>query len=159
MPLVTGPTPRIEFPAAVDGRWQHLRVVGARLHDAVDKALQAAHKLSASEYSALAALAYSDDGGHLRQQILADAIPLNQSSLSRLVGRLEKAGLTERYLCATDRRGVYTQITERGRALVAQAYETYAAALAAALDELAVEPDLAPLVAYLRADPPVMPAR
>ncbi|MGH3546365.1 MAG: MarR family winged helix-turn-helix transcriptional regulator [Mycobacteriales bacterium] len=153
MPLITAwSTPRVELPTALERRWQALRILEGRGQAAGEKALQAEHGVSASEYAALAALAYSNDGGHLRQQTLADAIPLNQSSVSRLVGRLEKLGLTERYLCATDRRGVYTQITEQGRALVAAAHDTYLRALDAALDQAVAEDDLGPVVAFIRSD-------
>ncbi|MBV9847597.1 MAG: MarR family transcriptional regulator, partial [Kutzneria sp.] len=114
------------------------------------RVLQARHRISVSEYLALAALAYSDDDGHLRQQALAEAIPLNHSSVSRLVGRLERAGLSERYLCEFDRRGVYTQITAQGRRLVRAARETYLEVLGAVLRDVRSDPELAPYAAYLR---------
>lgn len=135
MPLVTTASPRIELPTPLEQHWQALRILQGRVDEAVNRALQAEHGLSLSEYTALAALAYSDDGGHLRQQILADAIPLNQSSVSRLVGRLEKLGLTERYVCPNDRRGVYTQITEAGRAMVETARSTYLRVLREILED------------------------
>ncbi|MEU4180953.1 MarR family transcriptional regulator [Streptomyces sp. NPDC026589] len=125
MPLITTVSPRIELPTPLERHWQALRILQGRVDEAANRVLQAEHGLSLSEYTALASLAYSDDGGHLRQQFLADAIPLNQSSVSRLVGRLEKSGLTERYICANDRRGVYTQLTETGRAMVEVARPTY----------------------------------
>ncbi|WP_245788768.1 MarR family winged helix-turn-helix transcriptional regulator [Amycolatopsis marina] len=106
-----------------------------------------------SEYAALAALAFSDDGGHLRQQVLADAIPLQQSSLSRLVSRLERAGLTERFHCPNDRRGVYTQITDRGREVVFAARATYLDVVDRALAGAAGDPELIPLTEHLRGTP------
>jgi DNA-binding MarR family transcriptional regulator len=145
------PIPRIVLPSAFERRWQALRLVEGKVTEAADRALRTAHGVSVSEFAALAALAYSDDGGHLRQQVLADAIPLNQSSVSRLVARLERVGLSERYLCEADRRGVYTQITEQGRALVAAARPTYLAALNRVLDEATTDDELAPLIDHLRA--------
>jgi DNA-binding MarR family transcriptional regulator len=152
MPLSTAPTPRITLPSELEQRWQALRTLEARVREAAEQALHSAYGVSYSEYTALAALNYSDDGGHLRQQVLADALPLNQSSVSRLVGRLEKLGLTERYLCATDRRGVYTQITDAGRELVARAHETYVQALDEALTLAAKDDALRPVVDHLRGD-------
>jgi DNA-binding MarR family transcriptional regulator len=137
VPLATSTSPHIELPTSLEQDWQALRILQGAVEDAANRALHSEHGLSLSEYTALAALAYSDDGGHLRQQILADAIPLNQSSLSRLVGRLEKLGLTERYICPNDRRGVYTQITEAGRAKVEAARPTYLAVLRQILGEAA----------------------
>jgi DNA-binding MarR family transcriptional regulator len=141
MPLITTVSPRIELPTALERHWQRLRILQGRVDVATDRALHAEHGIALSEYTALAALHYSDDDGHLRQQILADAIPLNQSSLSRLVGRLEKLGLTERYVCPNDRRGVYTQITDAGRAKVEEARPTYLRVLQATLVEAAAQDD------------------
>jgi DNA-binding MarR family transcriptional regulator len=148
MPLITAGSPRIELPTALERQWQGLRILQGQVDVTVDRTLHAEHGVSLSEYAALAALAYSDDGGHLRQQILADAIPLNQSSLSRLVGRLEKLGLTERYVCPNDRRGVYTQITQAGRDKVEEARPTYLRVLRESLDAVAASDD-APEVARL----------
>ncbi|GGZ39416.1 MarR family transcriptional regulator [Streptomyces inusitatus] len=149
MPLVNQVSPHIELPTVLEQRWQTVRLLAARLEEALSKALQAEHQLSVSEFSALAALAHSDDGGHLRQQFLADAIPLNQSSVSRLVGRLEKLGLTERYLCPHDRRGVYTQISDEGQARVTAARITYVRVLEETLGEAAENEAFAPLAAWL----------
>jgi DNA-binding MarR family transcriptional regulator len=149
VPLASQVSPVIELPTALERRWQTTRMLMARIEESLSKALQAGHNLSVSEFSALAALAYSDDDGHLRQQFLADSIPLNQSSLSRLVGRLEKLGLTERYHCPHDRRGVYTQITDKGRACVEEARITYVQTLKEALAEAAEDEDLAPAAAWL----------
>jgi len=148
MPLISTVSPRIELPTPLEQHWQGLRILQGQVDVAADRALHAEHGISLSEYTALAALAYSDDDGHLRQQILADAIPLNQSSLSRLVGRLEKLGLTERYVCPNDRRGVYTQITDAGRAKVEESRPTYLLALQEILGEVASRED-APVITRL----------
>ncbi|GAA1979537.1 MarR family transcriptional regulator [Nocardiopsis rhodophaea] len=126
--------PRIELPTVLEDRWKKLRLFEARVRERLEAALEP-HDLTCSEYAALAALHYSDDDGHLRQQVLAEAIPINQSSLSRMVDRLERSGLTTRYHCASDRRGVYTQITERGRAKVEEARQSYLQALSDAVAE------------------------
>ncbi|MEO3874647.1 MarR family transcriptional regulator [Nonomuraea sp. B12E4] len=150
MPPTSPRSPRIELPSALESRWQALRRLKGTIDDALDRALQAEHGISVSEYAALAALTYSDGGGHLRQQVLADAIPLQQSSLSRLVSRLERTGLTERFHCPTDRRGVYTQITDRGREVVAAARATYVDVLERSLAAASGDPELAPLVEHFR---------
>ncbi|MCP2169163.1 MarR family winged helix-turn-helix transcriptional regulator [Goodfellowiella coeruleoviolacea] len=132
MPQAAGPQPRIELPTETERRWHRLRLAVGRINERLERALSP-YGLSLSEYTALAALQFSDDGGHLRQQVLADAVPLNQSSLSRLVARLEREGLTERYHCYNDRRGVYTQITEKGRRKVHEARTAYLDTLREAL--------------------------
>lgn len=145
----------------VEQRWQALRRLRGRIDEAAERALQTRHRISVSEYHALVALARSPDEGRLRQLALADAIPLNHSSVTRLVGRLERVGLAVRHDSAADRRGVYTQITAKGRQLVALARMTYLRSLNATLDRAQRDPDLAPHVHYLRgqAQPPRQSAR
>lgn len=77
---------------------------------------------------------------------VADAVVLSQSATTRLVSRLEDRGLLTRYLCPTDRRGIYTNVTEAGLTLLEEARPTNEAALREALDEAARNPELAPLV-------------
>lgn len=81
----------------------------------------------------------------MKKQV-ADAVVLSQSATTRLVSRLEDRGLLTRYLCDTDRRGIYTDVTDAGLTLLAQARPTNDDALRAALDEAARNPQLAPLV-------------
>ncbi len=68
--------------------------------------------------------------------------------------RLEDRGLLTRYLCADDRRGIYTEVTPAGRALLDLARPTHDAALGEALDDAERRPELAPLAAVLRAHTP-----
>ncbi|MGV9303088.1 MarR family winged helix-turn-helix transcriptional regulator [Nonomuraea sp. NPDC003727] len=123
-----------------------------RLHARVEHALATAlqrHGLGLSEYRALCHLSAAADG-ELRMQELADLLGLNQSSVTRLVGRLEASGLTRRDLCAKDRRGVYTVITEAGRERRNGARAAYEETLTGALDRAAAD-GLANTVAGLRA--------
>lgn len=140
------PTVQQAATGDVSTLWHEMRLLQWHVNETLERALQETFELSLSEFIALAALDASDDNGHLRQQVLAAAIPLNQSSLSRLVTRLEKVGLTERYMCETDRRGVYTQITPAGRTRVAQAREVYLRVLKEALAAAAGDAQLAGLV-------------
>jgi DNA-binding MarR family transcriptional regulator len=98
-----------------------------------------------SEYSVLDVLARQDDY-HLRMNQLSNAVVLSQSATTRLVNRLEDRKLLQRYLCPTDRRGIYTEVTKAGRDLLDQAQPTHDAVLTAALEKAAELPELAPLV-------------
>ncbi|KMS74665.1 MarR family transcriptional regulator, partial [Streptomyces viridochromogenes] len=89
---------------------------------------------------------HSGEGGHLQMKQVADAVVLSQSATTRLVTRLEDRGLLSRYLCPTDRRGIYTDVTEAGRRLLEAARPTNDKALREALDKAAENPQLAPLV-------------
>src|SRR3954452_17785881 len=130
--------------------WRTLAALHARIEDRLERALQKAHELSVSEYTVLDVLG-RQDGFHLRMNQLANAVVLSQSATTRLVTRLEGRGLLARYLCPDDRRGIYTEVTPAGRALLAAARPTHDTALAEALGEAETLPELAPLVAALGA--------
>ena len=75
------------------------------------------------------------DGFHMRMQQLARAAALSPSATTRLVNRLEERALLTRVLCADDRRGLYTELTHAGQALLERATPIHAAALEGALAE------------------------
>lgn len=108
--------------------WLRLIQVIGSIEGEVGKLMQAKHGLGLSEYRALSILARSPDG-ELRMQELALHLSLNQSSISRLVERLERSGLTVRDLCPDDKRGVYTVLTEKGRHLLREAQLSYESCL------------------------------
>ncbi|MCM2506044.1 MarR family transcriptional regulator [Aureimonas altamirensis] len=114
--------------------WLKLIHVVATVEADLGKVLQSDHGLGLSEYRALEVLARSPDS-ELRMQELAAHLRLNQSSVSRMVERLERGGLTVRDLCPDDKRGVYTVLTDKGRARLESAQPDYEKALDAALKE------------------------
>lgn len=85
----------------------------------------------------------------MRMQQLARAAALSSSATTRLVNRLEDRGLLTRVLCQDDRRGIYTELTERGWTLLKKARPTHDDVLAAALAEAEEIPELASLVGAL----------
>ncbi|MGW1746970.1 MarR family winged helix-turn-helix transcriptional regulator [Streptomyces sp. NPDC002092] len=133
---------------ALASSWSALSLLHGRIEAHIERALQAGHDLSVREYSLLDVLSRQHDGegGHLQMKQVADAVVLSQSATTRLVTRLEDRGLLTRYLCPTDRRGIYTNVTEAGLRLLEEARPTNEAALREALDEAAQSPELAPLV-------------
>ena len=114
--------------------WHKLIQVVANVEADLGKVLQTRHGLGLSEYRALEILARSQNS-ELRMQELASHLRLNQSSVSRMVERLERGGLTVRDLCPDDKRGVYTVLTEKGRARLESAQPDYERALGAAVKE------------------------
>ncbi|MDR3035110.1 MAG: MarR family transcriptional regulator [Kitasatospora sp.] len=133
--------------------WSALTALHGRIEAHVERALQAEHELSVREFSVLDVLSaqHDGDGGHFRMNQLADAVVLSQSATTRLVTRLEDRGLLARYLCPTDRRGIYTNVTPAGLTLLEQARPTNDLALTEALDSAGQRPELAPLVTAVRA--------
>jgi DNA-binding MarR family transcriptional regulator len=118
--------------AELRSAWRELMSAHARVSEALDHALAQRHGLSLSEFEVLQRLAESPDGDR-RMQELAEEIHLSPSALSRLVGRLEKAGYATREICETDRRGIYACITGAGRAAQERAEPTQREVLAATL--------------------------
>ncbi|WP_030420078.1 MarR family transcriptional regulator [Streptomyces sp. SCSIO 75703] len=133
---------------ALSQGWCALSLLHGRIETHIERALQSGHGLSVREYSLLDVLSrqHEGEGGHLQMKQVADAVVLSQSATTRLVTRLEDRGLLERYLCPTDRRGIYTDVTAAGRKLLDEARPSNQAALREALDEAATHPELAPLV-------------
>ena len=72
--------------------------------------------LAVNEYDVLFTLSRCPSGW-LRLNELNDNVLLSQSSLSRLVDRLEKRGLVERTPAPDDGRGVLLKLTEEGAAM------------------------------------------
>ncbi len=94
--------------------WLKLTQTIAAVEAKLSKVLQAQHGLGLSEYRALEILARSPNA-EMRMQELAAYLGLNQSSISRLVERLERDNSTVRDLCPDDKRGIYTVLTDTGR--------------------------------------------
>ncbi|MFI6586359.1 MarR family winged helix-turn-helix transcriptional regulator [Embleya sp. NPDC050493] len=125
--------------------WCALAALHNRIEAHIERALQSEHDLSVREFSVLDVL-NRQDGYHLRMNELSDAVVLSQSATTRLVTRLEERGLLSRYLCDTDRRGIYTEVTTTGCNLLAVARPTHDKALRESLADAEQRPDLAPLV-------------
>ena len=143
-------------PAPDAALWPQVVALQAHTEALVGRELQQRFHLGLSEFRALSACAGSPKG-EVRMQELARAVHLDQSSVSRLVRRLETAGLTERRKCEEDRRGVYTGITEQGLDVLHAAAPVHDAALTRAFEQAGSDPHLGPLVRALRGVAPAGP--
>lgn len=140
-------TPKTASDAAT---WNRLLILHTHVESRLAAVLQRRHGLGLSEYRALGFLDQAENS-ELRMTELADRLGLNQSSVTRLVGRLNAAEFTYRDLCPDDKRGAYTVLTEAGRDRYREARTTYDATLSAALDELAdADPAHAAIIATAR---------
>lgn len=110
-------------------QWRQLNARRVRIGNALEQALEP-HGLSCQEFEVLDQLAEVPQDAKPRVQDIADVVPITQSALSRLIGRLEKQGLIERRLCEVDRRGINVFLTEAGRARHATARPAYYEVLA-----------------------------
>ncbi|GAA4608847.1 DNA-binding MarR family transcriptional regulator [Actinoplanes octamycinicus] len=128
--------------------WRRLAALHGLIETALERELQAGHRLSVVEFTVLDALS-RQDGWHMRMQQLARAAALSSSATTRLVTRLEDRGLLTRILCADDRRGIYTELTAAGRELLEQARPTHDRALEESLAQAEQLPELETLVTAL----------
>ena len=97
-------------------------------------------------------------GRRLRQSRLADAVVMSRSGLSRLVDRIEAAGLLRREASPSDRRGTEIVLTDEGRAMLRRMWAVYQDGISRGFAAAVPEPEaladaLAPVVAALRAAP------
>ncbi len=82
---------------------------------AVSADLAGATDVPTAEFEVLIRLSRSP-GERLRLTDLARQVRLSTSGLSRLVDRVEAAGLVRREACPSDRRGAFAVLTEKGEA-------------------------------------------
>jgi DNA-binding MarR family transcriptional regulator len=93
--------------------WARFLATHATLIERIEAELAAADLPPLAWYDVLWELEKSDTG-KLRMHELAHAVVLSRSNLTRLIDRLESAGLTVRERCPDDRRGAYAAITAKG---------------------------------------------
>ncbi|MEV8338072.1 MarR family transcriptional regulator [Leucobacter sp. NPDC077196] len=136
--------------------WRTLAALHGLIEAELERALAESAKLSVVEYTVLDALS-RQDGWHMRMQQLARATALSASATTRLVTRLEDRGLLTRVLCAEDRRGIYTELTETGQELYRRAHPLHDEALERALGQAERRPELAPVVRALQQE--IVPTR
>ena len=110
--------------AAQNTAWRFFLKTHAALLEQVEQALKQANLPDLSWYDVLWALEEALDH-RLRLHELADALVLQRSNLTRLVDRMEQAGLVKREICDSDRRGAFATITQEGLTLRQQMWQVY----------------------------------
>jgi DNA-binding MarR family transcriptional regulator len=104
--------------------WSQVAAVVSEVDATLGKWLTDTHNIGLTDYHAVLHLSKAPDR-ELRINELADRVHLNQSSATRLVGRLEAKGLAFRDTCPDDKRGVYAVITDHGANVVNTIREPY----------------------------------
>jgi DNA-binding MarR family transcriptional regulator len=115
------------IPAPDDPRleaWRAFLFAHAQVRRQLERELQAEQGMSLGEYEVLLFLAYADSRRR-RMSELADLMVLSRSGATRLIDRLEGAGLVERVVCDTDRRGQWAQLTQTGYEQLRRASPTH----------------------------------
>ena len=102
-----------------------------------------------AEFEVLIRLSRSP-GERLRLTELAHQVRLSTSGLSRLVDRVEAAGLVRREACPSDRRGAFAVLTEKGEAVLTEALPPHLESLQRHVVAPLGQDDLATLESLLR---------
>jgi len=105
--------------------WRALLEVHDRLTADMDATLRAEHDLPLVWYDVLVQLTEAD--GPLRMHELADRTLFSRTECTRVVARMEAAGLVAKEPDPHDRRGVYAAITAKGRVALRSAARTHLA--------------------------------
>ncbi|MHB8463494.1 MAG: MarR family winged helix-turn-helix transcriptional regulator [Acidimicrobiales bacterium] len=94
--------------------WTDFLRFHAQVTDVLEAELEAEVGMPLTWYDVLIQL-WGAPEGRLRMQELAAAVVLSKSGLTRLVDRMERAGLVARRAHPSDRRGTLAEITALGR--------------------------------------------
>jgi DNA-binding MarR family transcriptional regulator len=96
----------------------------ARLSRSLGLELEAECELPLAWFDVLLQLRRSPEG-RLKMNEIADAIVHSSGGTTRLVDRIEEAGLVARQSCPSDRRAIHVAITESGNAKLDQALNVH----------------------------------
>jgi DNA-binding MarR family transcriptional regulator len=94
--------------------WITLLRAYAAVVDALERKLERERGVPLAWHEVLSRLVAAPEG-RLRMLDLAGLILLSKSGVTRLIDRMEEAGLVTREACASDRRVTYAMITAKGR--------------------------------------------
>ncbi|WP_219412886.1 MarR family winged helix-turn-helix transcriptional regulator [Pseudonocardia nigra] len=106
------------------GAWRSFLRAHATITKVLESELVAEQDLSLAAYDVLVQLAEAPDRRR-RMTELADAVLLSRSGVTRLVDRLERAGLVTRSPVANDGRGVAAELTRAGLGRLRTASRTH----------------------------------
>jgi DNA-binding MarR family transcriptional regulator len=105
----------VETEQARTGTWLNFLQAHVAVMNSLERKLETEKGLTLAWHEVLVRLAASPEG-RLRMFDLSELLLLSKSGATRLVDRMEEAGLVSRGGCPTDRRVTYAVITDKGRA-------------------------------------------
>ena len=122
-PVELSPDPAPIHPVKL-GAWVAFLQAHARTLELLGRELKEEEGLPLTWYDVLVQLSEAE-GAQLRMQDLAEAVLLSKSGLTRLIDRMEAAGLVRREACPSDRRGTFAALTEEGARTLRATYPTH----------------------------------
>jgi DNA-binding MarR family transcriptional regulator len=122
--------------------WRAYIVGTTLLMERLDRDLRENHDVSLPEYEILVRLSEAPDK-MLRMAELADAVKNSRSRITHTIARMEREGVVERRQCASDGRGVFAMLTDKGQALLVDAAPVHVESVRRALIDVVDPADLA----------------
>jgi DNA-binding MarR family transcriptional regulator len=104
--------------------WEGILRAHCSVTAAIEKDLLPKTGLQLGWYQVLAHLSHAPNS-MLRFQDLARVAGITDSGASRRINQMIKAGLIDRHLCNTDRRGVYAHLTDKGKSAYTRAHAVF----------------------------------
>jgi DNA-binding MarR family transcriptional regulator len=115
-----------EFTEIEQNAWGGFLGVYGRMNHMIEEDLQSHSHITHVEFEILLRLSWNENHRVRIQDLAAESI-LTRSGVSRVVERLEKAGLVTREEAAEDRRGAYAVLTAEGAARFEKAITAHVA--------------------------------
>lgn len=124
--------------------WSTVAAFASAVDADLDKWLADRYRVGLTEFRALTFLRYAS-AKELRVSELSQRLGLNQSSVTRLVSRLETKGFAYRDVCEDDGRGVFAVLGEGGEALLREVQEPFEVRIRQVLGDVSAHfPHLSP---------------
>lgn len=130
--------------------WALLLTTHAVLVEQIEIRLAQAELPPLAWYDVLWGLERAEDQ-RLRMNELAQKVVLSRSNLTRLIDRLEEAGLVQRERSTEDRRGAYAVLTTEGKAMRRRMWPVYAQGIKELFEDRIDEPQSQVFAEVLRA--------
>jgi DNA-binding MarR family transcriptional regulator len=131
------------------GAWVNLLQVNQVVDRAVEQRLKESEDLSLAEFEVLARLSAAS-GRRLKMVDIANLLLASKSGVTRIVDRLEKAGLVEREIPRENRRIVYTQLSPTGVETFCRARSVFNEAIEDSFSQFLSDDEVASLRGVLR---------
>jgi MarR family transcriptional regulator, 2-MHQ and catechol-resistance regulon repressor len=94
------------------------------------------HGLNLTEFAVLEVLLHKKT---LRIGEIGDRVLLTTGSMTYVIDKLERRGLLKRVMCETDRRAIYAELTDEGRALIEMVFPEHAQTIRALMEGVTLE--------------------
>ena len=121
--------------------WYAMLHANTRLTERINAELEAEAGLPLSWFEVLATLSWAPESC-ARMGALADDLLLSRGGTTRLIARMEEAGLVRREIPAHDRRATFAHVTDKGREALERATPIHMAKVGEYFHELLTEEEI-----------------